>query len=289
MRLGVAPPLHVLVTGGVVGIGRNTESSSETERTDARENSAAALLQSSAEALQTYAQIAPDTASEYDTIRAASMVEGKGRIQEGSGLGIEEGTSSSEVPVCMWVLDEGPGIQRKDWNKVFTPFETLHSGILTAEGQGSGLGLAITATLMRMHSGCVGVSSASGVGSVFFLWTRMQVGPDLCRSPRMQPLVARSTTSRSRRHRIGAPPGSSSDVSSSRSGINRTGSASLGLGFSRSTSTDTGGRPGANIAAPSAMSFGVRSMSGNYHSGMRGTTSEEASAVVGDRGQDGRG
>ena len=61
--------------------------------------------------------------------------------------------------MCVWVLDEGPGIMPRDWGKVFTPFETLHSGILTAEGQGSGLGLAITATVMRMHDACVGFSS----------------------------------------------------------------------------------------------------------------------------------
>ena len=85
-----------------------------------------------------------------------------------------------DTSVCFWVFDEGPGIQRKDWGKVFTPFETLHSGILTAEGQGSGLGLAISATVIRMHDGCVGFSSLDGVGSIFFLWTRMQVDAGVC-------------------------------------------------------------------------------------------------------------
>ena len=47
--------------------------------------------------------------------------------------------------MCLWVLDEGGGIDRRDWGGVFSALDDLHSGILTSEGQGSGLGLAVAA------------------------------------------------------------------------------------------------------------------------------------------------
>ena len=138
-----------------------------------------------------------DSHGTHDTPRGTGMAMGIGMSRsrrrqasvdrndtemQGSGVGMASSASSEgthriavhRTAVCLWVLDEGAGIRRKDWGKVFTPFETLHSGILTAEGQGSGLGLAITATVLRLHDGCVGFSSRLGAGSVFYAWVELE-------------------------------------------------------------------------------------------------------------------
>lgn len=145
-----------------------------------------------------------DASRAGDTIAARSEGPGLSRVHSGAGSATSSRHSTSldepdddAVDVCLWVCDQGPGIRKHDWNQVFVPLQALHSGILTPEGQGSGLGLAITATVMRMHGGCVGFSSKPGLGTVFFLWAKMrfkQPPSDPRRAGRPMPQLAKGAS-----------------------------------------------------------------------------------------------
>ncbi|MDD3516853.1 MAG: ATP-binding protein [Chromatiales bacterium] len=62
------------------------------------------------------------------------------------------------------VGDSGPGIAPDILPRLFDPFFTTK-----AVGKGSGLGLAIVHEIAEEHDGCVGVESAPGRGTTFFL------------------------------------------------------------------------------------------------------------------------
>jgi signal transduction histidine kinase len=70
--------------------------------------------------------------------------------------------------VWISVVDEGPGIDPGDVERLFQPFERLaaHAGV-----KGTGLGLALSRNLMRAMGGEIGVRPA-GVGSEFWLELR---------------------------------------------------------------------------------------------------------------------
>jgi signal transduction histidine kinase len=66
------------------------------------------------------------------------------------------------------VEDSGIGIAPDDLKRLFLPFEQLHSGRMKSV-EGAGLGLAVTRRLAELQGGRVGVDSAPGGGSIFYV------------------------------------------------------------------------------------------------------------------------
>jgi signal transduction histidine kinase len=69
---------------------------------------------------------------------------------------------------CFWkfsVADNGPGIQKRHFEKIFKIFQTLspRNGI-----ESSGIGLSIVKKLVELNNGRVWVESEFGQGSTFF-------------------------------------------------------------------------------------------------------------------------
>lgn len=65
------------------------------------------------------------------------------------------------------VRDTGIGIAAKDQHKLFEPFQRIGSEI--SEVEGTGLGLAVAKKLVNAMNGSIGVESAVGIGSTFWV------------------------------------------------------------------------------------------------------------------------
>lgn len=65
------------------------------------------------------------------------------------------------------VRDTGYGISKEDLDHIFDPFFTTKHE--SQEREGTGLGLTIVHQIVREHHGCVGVESAPGAGTTFFV------------------------------------------------------------------------------------------------------------------------
>lgn len=88
------------------------------------------------------------------------------------------------------VSDTGIGMSEEQKSRVFEAFEQA-DGTISRRFQGSGLGLAITRRIAHLMGGEVGVESAPGQGSTFWMTARMGRGADI--APELPVLVAPST------------------------------------------------------------------------------------------------
>ncbi len=79
------------------------------------------------------------------------------------------------VEIEIRVIDSGIGIAEEDLGRVFEDYVTLDTSYHRPTG-GTGLGLGITQRLVRALGGTIGVESAPGAGSVF--WVRLPFVPD---------------------------------------------------------------------------------------------------------------
>jgi two-component system, NarL family, sensor histidine kinase BarA len=77
-------------------------------------------------------------------------------------------TTLNERAVRIAVSDTGCGIAEADQEKIFDKFRQV-DGSLTRESTGSGLGLTISKELAQMLAGSIGMESAVGTGSTFWL------------------------------------------------------------------------------------------------------------------------
>ncbi|NEN22101.1 GHKL domain-containing protein [Cryomorpha ignava] len=61
------------------------------------------------------------------------------------------------------IKDNGSGIKKEDFSKIFVPN-------FTTKSRGMGLGLAMSKNIVEYSSGKIGFESAEGVGSIFYVW-----------------------------------------------------------------------------------------------------------------------
>jgi signal transduction histidine kinase/FixJ family two-component response regulator/CHASE3 domain sensor protein len=76
------------------------------------------------------------------------------------------------------IVDTGMGISKDGIRKLFKPFERLESD--QTEVSGTGLGLVVSKRLVEAMGGSIGVDSAVGVGSRFFVELAMIADPATC-------------------------------------------------------------------------------------------------------------
>ncbi|HEV7281823.1 MAG TPA: ATP-binding protein [Pirellulaceae bacterium] len=69
--------------------------------------------------------------------------------------------------VAIFVQDNGIGIAKEHWERVFSIFQRLHGK--AAYGGGAGAGLTIARKILQRHGGALWVRSEPGMGSTFYL------------------------------------------------------------------------------------------------------------------------
>jgi PAS domain S-box-containing protein len=79
-------------------------------------------------------------------------------------------TEEGYTPIRISVIDNGWGVEEKDLEKIFIPFERI--GAEKTNVEGTGLGLAVVKQLIDLMGGKVGVKSKPGEGSTF--WIELQ-------------------------------------------------------------------------------------------------------------------
>jgi two-component system phosphate regulon sensor histidine kinase PhoR len=84
---------------------------------------------------------------------------------EGSKIIIKTDFSSNPDYISIKIIDEGIGIKKEDFDKIFTKFSRLDNP-LTRKVQGSGLGLYISKTLINKMNGDIKVQSNEN-GTIF--------------------------------------------------------------------------------------------------------------------------
>jgi two-component system C4-dicarboxylate transport sensor histidine kinase DctB len=86
-------------------------------------------------------------------------------------LQIHSGEKLAGTEIWIRVKDNGPGIEPKRLDKIFSPF-------YTSKSSGTGLGLAISKKLVDAHGGSIEAHSVPGSGTEFVLtFPRHATGP----------------------------------------------------------------------------------------------------------------
>ena len=89
------------------------------------------------------------------------------KYNRAQGTVIVECTASSPERIRISVIDTGPGLSADKLTQLFQPFNRL--GQEAGGEEGTGIGLVMTKRLVELMGGAIGVKSAIGVGSVFWV------------------------------------------------------------------------------------------------------------------------
>jgi signal transduction histidine kinase/CheY-like chemotaxis protein len=94
-----------------------------------------------------------------------NLLSNAGRFTEQGGVMLRCHVHESQVVIC--ITDTGPGIARKDQERIFEPFQQADTSIRRRSG-GSGLGLTISKQFIEMHGGKMWLESEPGEGTSFY-------------------------------------------------------------------------------------------------------------------------
>ena len=78
---------------------------------------------------------------------------------------IDFGTIEKNGKMLYYVRDNGAGFDMKHADKLFAPFQRLHSD---SEFSGTGIGLAIVDRVIKRHDGKIWAEAKEGQGATFF-------------------------------------------------------------------------------------------------------------------------
>lgn len=92
------------------------------------------------------------------------------RTHTPAGTAIDVSVTQSDDGVRIRIADNGPGLSRRDQERIFERFYRADSSRVRTDGEGTGLGLSIVDAVMRAHAGQVSVESEIGKGAAFTLF-----------------------------------------------------------------------------------------------------------------------
>ena len=111
-------------------------------------------------------QISANSDFALTTILLRNLLDNAWKFSEKSPLArIEFGVLSHEIPEVYYVKDNGVGFDMKYSDKLFRPFNRLHSA---NEYSGTGIGLAIAHRIVLRHGGRIWAEGELGQGATFY-------------------------------------------------------------------------------------------------------------------------